>query len=203
MGEEKAASLVVPIAKRVQRNHPDSEPIGVLVAATATLYLAGYTDPKDRHVLHAAERMRERLADPDQPAEEFAEARQLTEAEIAEVERLTPRWFRARELLRLDMAEKHSESTYRIWIEKVVLCGREDKTILLGAPQGILTWVERRYTGYILSGLHAAEMPAEGIRWVKWLPANLPEHLAPPTGVGEDADQREHDQGGTHDQHPD
>src|SRR3954471_13211584 len=92
MGEEKAASLIVPIAKRVQRNNPDAAPIGLLVAAAATLFLAGYTDPKDRHVLHAAERMRDRLADAPIPPAAETEERELSAAELAEIERLRPRW---------------------------------------------------------------------------------------------------------------
>lgn len=181
MGEEKAASIVVPIAKRVQRNNPDAAPIGLLVAAAATLFLAGYTDPKDRHVLHAAERMRDRLADAPLPPPAETEERKLSGAELAEIERLRPRWDRAREILEASVPD----STFALWLAPLILCGRLEHTILVGGPPQILSWSRRRYGGLLLEALHAAELPADRVRWVDWLPIN------------DDSSDENTDQGGT------
>lgn len=199
MGEEKATSLIVPIALRVQKNHPDSESIGMILAATSILLLGGFTDPRDRHVLHAAQRLRERLdldgfASPDDyrrrarspltassapPAEQ--EQRPLTDEDKAEVERLMPRWEEARTFA----ARTVPESTFRLWIDPVMLVGRRDKKLILAAPMGICAWTARRYSTFLLECIQAAGMPAEDLMFVNWLPVDV----ALPQPIHDDADQ--------------
>jgi hypothetical protein len=45
------------------------------------------------------------------------------------------------------------ESTFSIWLEPVRAVGADGSTLLLTAPDGIRTWVERRYTRLILEAL--------------------------------------------------
>lgn len=168
--------MAVRIAKRVQAEKPEEEPIGILVAAAATLLLGGFADPKVGHVLHAAQRMRERIAErePDPREALTVEERELSAEEVAELERLEPRWQTARAWAHLsleaDGAGGYPASSYAMWIEPLELAGREGKTILVAGPRHVLEWSERRYGRLLLECLHAAEMPAEAVRFVDWLP---------------------------------
>jgi chromosomal replication initiator protein len=48
------------------------------------------------------------------------------------------------------------ESTYRIWLEPLRPVGAQGKTLFLLAPEGIRTWVERRYSPLLREALAAA-----------------------------------------------
>src|SRR5512146_1738194 len=186
LGEESVAACVIPIARRVQRTHPDSEPIGLLLAAAATLFAAGFTDPKDMHVVRAAERLRERLALAEHPPRRETEMRPLAPPAIAAIEALAPRWKRARGWMREEMRRKGMAAIYEMWIAPVMLCGRRGDTIVLGGELAVTAWPRRRYSGFILAALQATDTPAEGISWVDWLPANVPAGLAAPAAIGDD-----------------
>lgn len=173
MGEEKAAEIVTAIAKRVQRNHPDAEPIGILVAAAATLFLAGYTDPKDRHVLHAAGRMRERLADAPLPPATNGEpeGRTLNPRQQAVYTAALPVWQEIRDRLRASVPE----STWRLWIEPLRLCGiSAENTLLITGPEGIRAWAERRYSGLLREAAQGLGHEVSAISFVNWVPIGIP-----------------------------
>ena len=142
IGEERAAAMVVDVAKRVQRNHPDSEPMGILIAAAATLFLAGFSDPKDRHVIHAARRMRERLvADSAAPVTRETTRRTVDEAEAEVIRSAWPDWFHVKAHLYAYLPT----ATFLLWIEPIVCCGwSEDGRMQLGAPDNVRAWCERR-----------------------------------------------------------
>jgi chromosomal replication initiator protein len=72
---------------------------------------------------------------PDDPAEQNLEAI----------------WGDARRRLRAAVPE----STYKIWIEPLRAIGAQGTTLYLSAPEGIRTWVERRYTGLVREALGA------------------------------------------------
>jgi hypothetical protein len=189
MGEEKATSVVVPIAKRVHRANPE-EPLGILVGAVAVLFLAGFTDPKDRHVLHAADRLRDTLADDVEAAAAVDdETRQLSAAQNAEVRRLAPRWYDALAWAHLSLEadavlgdeqgdiEAHAPTArYELWLQPFRLAGRVDKTILIYAPHGIRAWAAKRYSGFMVECLNEAGMPAETVRFVQWRPVSEDDH---------------------------
>lgn len=199
--EEAAADRLVSIAKRVQRNHPDEASVGMLVAAAATLLLAGFTDPRDRHVVHAAERMRDRLdgmalaaarGDGPTAADKLTELRPLTEGQRAIVAGVRPVW----EEMRAQLLERIPESTYRLWIEPVILCGRHESTLLLHAPPGIHAWCERRYTGLLEQAVGAVTKgDVDRVRFVHWLPDDVQTCNGPDYG-GTESPPRE--QGGQH-----
>jgi len=48
------------------------------------------------------------------------------------------------------------DSTYRLWLEPVQTAGTQGSTLYLTAPEGIRTWVERRYASLIREALAAA-----------------------------------------------
>lgn len=48
------------------------------------------------------------------------------------------------------------ESTFKIWLEPVRVVGAQGTTLYLTAPEGIRTWVERRYTSLLGEALAAA-----------------------------------------------
>jgi chromosomal replication initiator protein len=49
------------------------------------------------------------------------------------------------------------ESTFKIWLEPVRAIGAQGTTLYLGAPEGIQTWVERRYAPLIREALGQTE----------------------------------------------
>jgi len=51
------------------------------------------------------------------------------------------------------------ESTFKIWLEPLRAVGARGKTLYLAAPDGIQTWVERRYAPLIREALEAIESP--------------------------------------------
>ncbi len=51
------------------------------------------------------------------------------------------------------------ESTFKIWLEPLRAVGAHGKTLYLAAPDGIQTWVERRYAPLIREALEAIESP--------------------------------------------
>lgn len=174
MGEERAAELVIPIARRVQRNHPDAQPMGILVAAASLLFLAGYADPKDRHVLHAAERMRARLRNAEDVAPDVdrgLEERELDDDAAGDLLRLTPLWERAMEITRASVPD----STWRLWLAPLVLCGRRgDRLLVSSTAPGIRSWAERRYSSLILEAARQVEPAVGGIDFVRWVPKGTP-----------------------------
>lgn len=183
MGEEQAAEKVVAIAKRVQRNHPDAQPISILTAAASVLFLAGFTDPKDRHVLHAADRIRERLADAPTPppARGMPDARTLDDRQQAILEGIRPTFEEMMRRLRPSVPE----STWRLWLEPVTVCGIRDTTLLVSAPEGIRAWCERRYASLMLEA--ARDVDADRIThisFVDWVPFGEPQcHDQPGEGT--------------------
>ncbi len=48
------------------------------------------------------------------------------------------------------------ESTYKIWLEPVRAVGAQGTTLYLAAPEGIRTWVERRYSSLLREALDGA-----------------------------------------------
>jgi chromosomal replication initiator protein len=55
------------------------------------------------------------------------------------------------------------ESTFRIWLEPVRPVGAQAPTLYLTAPEGIQTWVERRYAPLLREALVAADSPLSEI----------------------------------------
>jgi chromosomal replication initiator protein len=51
------------------------------------------------------------------------------------------------------------ESTFKIWLEPLRAVGARGQTLYLAAPDGIQTWVERRYAPLIREALEAVESP--------------------------------------------
>jgi chromosomal replication initiator protein len=49
------------------------------------------------------------------------------------------------------------ESTFRLWLEPLRAIGAQEQTLLLSAPEGIRSWVERRYASLIREALAAAQ----------------------------------------------
>ncbi len=66
---------------------------------------------------------------------------------------LDPLWEDIQQRLRVAVPE----STFKIWLEPVRAVGTQGTTLYLGAPEGIQTWVERRYTPLIREALEQAE----------------------------------------------
>lgn len=165
LGEEKAAEIAVRVAKRVQAEKPEEQPIGILVAAAATLILAGFADPKVGHVLHAAERMRERIADqePD-PATAPTEVRTPSAGQAAELERIAPLWAKIKERL----AESVPDGTYAMWIEPLELVGRAGDQLQVHAPDGIRQWTRRRYMHLLDEAAKAINPKIAGVTIVAW-----------------------------------
>lgn len=54
---------------------------------------------------------------------------------------------------------KVPDSTYQLWIEPLVPLGAKDSVLLLGAPAGVRTWVERRYLPLILAAAKQVGVP--------------------------------------------
>ena len=52
-----------------------------------------------------------------------------------------------------------TESTFRIWLEPLRTVGAQGKTLYLAAPDGIQTWVERRYAPLIREALEVVGSP--------------------------------------------
>ena len=48
------------------------------------------------------------------------------------------------------------ESTFRLWLEPLRAVAAQEQTLLLAAPEGIRSWVERRYASLIREALRAA-----------------------------------------------
>lgn len=70
----------------------------------------------------------------------------MTAGECHEVLRA---WITVRRKLRRAVPS----STYRIWLRPVRPAGSDGDCLLLTAPEGIRTWVERRYTTLIREAL--------------------------------------------------
>ncbi len=51
------------------------------------------------------------------------------------------------------------ESTFKIWLEPLRLAGAQGSTLYLSAPEGIRTWVERRYASLLRDALAGAGSP--------------------------------------------
>jgi hypothetical protein len=173
MTEDQAAAKVLAIARRVQAGHPDEESIGLLIAAAATLLLAGFTDPRDRHVVHAADRMRDRLteASAGPPPSTATEPRRLNERQQAILDGVRPTFAAALERIRGAVPE----STYRLWIEPLVVCGLADgKRLLVNAPEGIRAWCERRYSVLLVRALAEVDEAIDSVAFVGWVPSDAP-----------------------------
>lgn len=171
MGEEKASKRVVAIAKRVQREQPDCEAIGILTGASAILLLAGFTDPKNRHVMHAAKRLRATLEEATPTllgpfGDVEPEVREIPERDRAELQRIAPLFYEAKARMLLDVPP----ATFMLWLDGVELCGREEDHLLLTAPSGVRAWTARRYTKLIEENLSAVNEKIAGVRWVNWIP---------------------------------
>ena len=52
------------------------------------------------------------------------------------------------------------ESTFKIWLEPLRAVGAQGTTLYLTAPDGIQTWVERRYTPLLREALDRTVAPA-------------------------------------------
>ncbi|HEX6688244.1 MAG TPA: chromosomal replication initiator protein DnaA [Solirubrobacterales bacterium] len=59
------------------------------------------------------------------------------------------------------------ESTFKIWLEPLRPMGVQGRTLYLAAPDGIQTWVERRYTSLIREALEAVGGPFGEIAFVE------------------------------------
>jgi chromosomal replication initiator protein len=55
------------------------------------------------------------------------------------------------------------DSTFRIWLEPLRLAGAQGKTLYLSAPDGIRTWVERRYLALLHEALAATDSPYSAV----------------------------------------
>lgn len=66
-------------------------------------------------------------------------------AQTKKTQRAEDLWEKALARIR----EAIPESTFRLWIEPLVLVGEVNESLHLEAPEGIHAWVERRY-GYLL-----------------------------------------------------
>jgi chromosomal replication initiator protein len=55
------------------------------------------------------------------------------------------------------------DSTFKIWLEPLRPVGAQGAALYLSAPEGIQTWVERRYSSLLLEALEAAGSPFEEI----------------------------------------
>ena len=56
------------------------------------------------------------------------------------------------------------ESTFRIWLEPLRPIGGQGDTLFVAAPDGIRTWVERRYASLLREALASAESPFAEVR---------------------------------------
>jgi chromosomal replication initiator protein len=68
-------------------------------------------------------------------------------------QKLDPLWEDIQQRLRVAVPE----STFKIWLEPLRAVGAQGTTLYLGAPEGIQTWVERRYSPLIREALEQAE----------------------------------------------
>jgi chromosomal replication initiator protein len=66
-------------------------------------------------------------------------------------------WRHAQERLRSSVPE----STFKLWLEPVVVAGRRGETLYLSAPDDVRTWVERRYSSLIREAVVTVGGPAE------------------------------------------
>ena len=64
-------------------------------------------------------------------------------------------WRATQEQLRASVPD----STFRIWLEPLQVVGADGDALYLTAPEGIRTWVERRYSALISETLAASETP--------------------------------------------
>ena len=55
------------------------------------------------------------------------------------------------------------ESTFRIWLEPLRAVGAQGSTLYLAAPEGVRTWVERRYASLLREALAEAGAPQQEI----------------------------------------
>ncbi len=65
--------------------------------------------------------------------------------------------------VRQQLREALPESTFKIWLEPLKAVGAQGTTLYLTAPDGIRTWVERRYTSLLREALAAAAGPLDEI----------------------------------------
>lgn len=59
------------------------------------------------------------------------------------------------------------ESTFRIWLEPLRAVGAQGTTLYLAAPDGIRTWVERRYSSLLREALAGADTPLTEIAFAE------------------------------------
>jgi chromosomal replication initiator protein len=81
-------------------------------------------------------------------------------------------WEEVRERLRRAVPE----STYKIWLEPLEPVGSQGRTLYLTAPEGIRTWVERRYVTLLREALGAASAELDEIAF---------DHAGSGSGAGE------------------
>lgn len=89
-----------------------------------------------------------RAVEPPVDVARFTEGRAAAEAD----------WPAIRERLRAAV----SDSAFRLWIEPLDPAGAAGDTLLLAAPESVVTWAERRYSALITEALEAAGAP-----WIK------------------------------------
>lgn len=170
-GEEKAVTESLRLARRCESNYPARHPLAILIATVAHLRLAGWAEPKDSHILHAADRLVEAIEPAPTPTPE--EPTTMTAEQITQMRKLEPIWTKAREILKARLYE----SAWRMWMETVELRGGDNGTLLLYEPsEARRTWIERRYGDVICEAFTTAlddpGRQVKGIRFVNWaLPA--------------------------------
>jgi DnaA N-terminal domain len=58
------------------------------------------------------------------------------------------------------------DSTFAIWLSPLRFVGTDGETCLLAAPEGIATWVERRYSALIREALQTTESGYNDVEFV-------------------------------------
>jgi len=72
------------------------------------------------------------------------------------------------------------QSTFKIWLEPLRAVGAQGRTLYLAAPDGIQTWVERRYSALIREALEAIESPFGEIAFADAKDGKVPDGSAAP-----------------------
>jgi len=75
------------------------------------------------------------------------------------------------------------DSTFKIWLEPLRAVGAQGTTLYLSAPEGIRTWVERRYSSLLSEALESCGAPFTEIRFADPGVEDAPGAPGPRTGL--------------------